>query len=239
MLTGGLALGSLVAMERFSGVDRALCVQEFYKNSDSATAEGRKFCNIQGFRYLNKAPSIQFIQKWVKKIEEIGTTLEKPKSGRPRSSLTPDNVESVNQSVRDDPNISVGKCVSAFNVPRSSLHRIMHKDLKLHPYKIQLVHELKSQDTSQRLNFVNQAIKRLAFQRPDLTPMDFFLWGYHKSKVYASRSTSLAHLNENIRHEMTIITESTYRAVIRNFSVRINECREHKGLHLGDIIFRK
>lgn len=73
---------------------------------------------------------------------------------------------------------------------------------------------------------------------PDLTPMDFFLWGYLKSKVYVNKPTSLAQLRENIRHEMAAITESTCRAVMRNFAVRLNEYRERDGLHLDDIILR-
>lgn len=375
MSIGSLALWNSVAMERFSGADRALCVREFYKNGDSATVARRKFCSIRGFRHLNDAPSIPLIRNWVKKFEETGTTLDKSKSGRPRSSRTVENVESVNQSVRDDPNLSIRKRASALNVHRSSLHRIMHKDLNLHPYKIQLVQELKPQDASQRLNFVNQLFEQLStftnilfsdeahfhlnghvnkqncrywcatnpkrkhqkplhspkvtvwaamsargiigpyffednmgravtvnseryvemldnflvpelqnfsgynqrtwFQQdgatshtsnmslprvreifsgklisrrgdinwpprsPDLTPMDFFLWGYLKSKVYANQPTSLAHLKENIRHEMAAIPESTCRAVISNFTVRLNECREREGLHLDDVIFKK
>ncbi|KAL4710049.1 hypothetical protein ACJJTC_011634 [Scirpophaga incertulas] len=133
-------------MERFSGADRALCVREFYKNGNSATVARRKFCSI---RHLN-APSTRLIAKWVKKFEETGSTLEKPKSGRPRTSRTAENVDSVTQSIRDDPNLSIRKRAVALNVHRSSLCRILHKDLKLHPYKIQLVQELKPQDAGQR-----------------------------------------------------------------------------------------
>ena len=74
---------------------------------------------------------------------------------------------------------------------------------------------------------------------PDLTPMDFFLWGFLKSKVYVNKPTSLAQLKQNIRHEMEAITERTCQAVIRNFSVRLNECRKREGKHLDDIIFKK
>ena len=52
-----LALGNLVAMERFSGADSALCVREFYKNGISATIARRNFCNIRDFRHLNDASS--------------------------------------------------------------------------------------------------------------------------------------------------------------------------------------
>lgn len=67
-------------------------------------------------------------------------------------------MDSVTQSIRDDPNLSIRKRAVALNVHRSSLCRILHKDLKLHPYKIQLVQELKPQDAGQRLAFVNQMI---------------------------------------------------------------------------------
>jgi len=35
-------------------------------------------------------------------------------------------------------------------------------------------------------------------QSPDLTPLDFFLWGYLKDKVYFQQSTSLDHLKQCI-----------------------------------------
>jgi len=36
---------------------------------------------------------------------------------------------------------------------------------------------------------------------PDLTALDFFLWGYLKSKVYSNRPTDLHTLKENIREK--------------------------------------
>ncbi|GFX90965.1 transposable element Tc3 transposase [Trichonephila clavipes] len=33
----------------------------------------------------------------------------------------------------------------------------------------------------------------------DLTPLDYFLWGYVKSLVYADKSLTLDHLEDNIR----------------------------------------
>ena len=36
---------------------------------------------------------------------------------------------------------------------------------------------------------------------PDLTPCDFFLWGYVKSKVYFPAPATMEQLMERIRHE--------------------------------------
>jgi len=76
-------------------------------------------------------------------------------------------------------------------------------------------------------------------QSPDLSPMDFFLWGYLKSKVYVNNPTFLVQLRENIRYEMAAIKESACRAIMRNFAVRLNVCHERDRLHLDDIIFKK
>lgn len=67
----------------------------------------------------------------------------------------------VGYVIREDPNISIRKYARALNMHRSSLH-LFCTGLKLHPYKIQLVQELKPQDASQRLEFVNQVIERFS-----------------------------------------------------------------------------
>jgi hypothetical protein len=41
---------------------------------------------------------------------------------------------------------------------------------------------------------------------PDLTPCDFFLWGYLKAKVYEQRPQTLEALKEAIRQEVAAIT---------------------------------
>ena len=120
MSIGSLARGNSVAMERFLEAYRALCVRGFYKNGHSATVARRRFSNIRGFSHLNDAPSIPFFRQWVKMFEESGSSLEKPKSGRSRSSRTVENVGRVNQCVRHDPNLSIRKRASALNVHRSS-----------------------------------------------------------------------------------------------------------------------
>lgn len=103
-------------MEHILGADSALYMREFYKNDDWATVARGRFCNIRGDRHLNDDLSICLIQTWVKKVEETGITLEKLKFERPKLSRRVENLESVNQSVSDDSNLSIRKCTSALNV---------------------------------------------------------------------------------------------------------------------------
>ncbi|GFW85353.1 uncharacterized protein TNCV_143981 [Trichonephila clavipes] len=44
----------------------------------------------------------------------------------------------------------------------------------------------------------------------DLTPLDYFLWSYVKSLVYADKPQTLDHLEDNIRRVITNIYTATY-----------------------------
>ncbi|CAH2108547.1 unnamed protein product [Euphydryas editha] len=74
---------------------------------------------------------------------------------------------------------------------------------------------------------------------PDLTPADFFLWGYLKHRVYAHKPKTLFELKAKIRNEMSAISVSLCRRVFENFRARLEECRSRNGDHLNDIIFKK
>ena len=147
-------------MASFSDKQRAFCVREYYRNKDSFTRAQRKFCAHYNIRRKNEAPSIQLIRKWVQKFEETGSTMNQPRSGRPRTSRDPENVERVRASIRENHGLSTRKRSNALGLPRTSLIRILHNDLHLHPYKIQMVQELKPQDHAHRLQFANEMLER-------------------------------------------------------------------------------
>jgi len=48
---------------------------------------------------------------------------------------------------------------------------------------------------------------------PDLTPLDFFLWGYLKNNVYAEQSTSLDDLKERITSACKTVTSEMLKSV--------------------------
>ena len=73
---------------------------------------------------------------------------------------------------------------------------------------------------------------------PDLTPYDYFLWGYLKSIVYADCLRTLAHLKDNIRQAIANIPVDILERVARNFENRVAQCIDNGGRHLADIIFK-
>lgn len=92
-----------------------------------------------------------------------------------------------------------------------------------------------------RENFGQKVIsKRGAINWPrrsqDLSLVDFFLWGYFKSKVFNSNPVSLDKLTENIQEEMQNISRNSYEAVIENTRSRLQQSQNSQGSHLDDVI---
>ncbi|GFY00407.1 putative transposable element [Trichonephila clavipes] len=72
----------------------------------------------------------------------------------------------------------------------------------------------------------------------DLTPLDYFLWGYVKSLVYADKPQTLDHLEDNIRRIITDIRPQMLGKVIENWTSRLDYIRDSRGSHMPEIIFK-
>ncbi|GFY22248.1 putative DD41D transposase [Trichonephila clavipes] len=72
----------------------------------------------------------------------------------------------------------------------------------------------------------------------DLTPLDYFLWGYVKSLVYADKSQTLDHLEDNIRRVIADIRIQMLEKVIENWTSRLDYIRASRGSHMPEIIFK-
>ena len=55
---------------------------------------------------------------------------------------------------------------------------------------------------------------------PDLNPLDYFLWGYLKSKVYCPKPNTLLELEANIQHEVRRISAAMILTVILDLKRR-------------------
>ena len=71
----------------------------------------------------------------------------------------------------------------------------------------------------------------------DLTPLDYFLWGYLKSKVYTNNPQTLQHLKDNIQAAIDAIDPLLLREVIENFDFRMIACQQSRGGLMNDIVF--
>lgn len=85
-------------------------------------------------------------------------------------------------------------------------------------------------------NFPNRWIGRRGFiewpaRSPDLNPLDFFLWGYLKSRVYVRLPTCLQELRQKLIDECELIREEVLEKVTKEFVNRLAYCQEVNGEH--------
>lgn len=72
----------------------------------------------------------------------------------------------------------------------------------------------------------------------DLTPLDFFLWGYVKSLVYTNNPQTSDDLKVNITRVIREIQPNLLERVIENWVRRLDVCRRSRGGHLNDVLFK-
>lgn len=71
---------------------------------------------------------------------------------------------------------------------------------------------------------------------PDLTLLDFFLWGYLKNKVYVNRPNDIESLKDRIRIEMRAITPEMIQNTLDEFQRRIYHCQAVNGLQFEHLL---
>uniref|UniRef100_A0A0K0EGT5 Transposable element Tc3 transposase n=1 Tax=Strongyloides stercoralis TaxID=6248 RepID=A0A0K0EGT5_STRER len=74
--------------------------------------------------------------------------------------------------------------------------------------------------------FENRVISKKAninspARSPNLNPLDFFLWGYLKDRVYSNSPKTLDELKENIERDIDNISEDMFQNVMRSFRSRL------------------
>ncbi|GFX67176.1 transposable element Tc3 transposase [Trichonephila clavipes] len=72
----------------------------------------------------------------------------------------------------------------------------------------------------------------------DLTPLDYFLWGYVKSLVYADKPQTPDHLEDIFRRVIANIRPQMLEKVIENWTSRLDYIQASRGNSMPEIIFK-
>ncbi|GFV19780.1 transposable element Tc3 transposase [Trichonephila clavipes] len=72
----------------------------------------------------------------------------------------------------------------------------------------------------------------------DLTPLDYFLWGYVNSLLYADKPQTLDHLEDNIHRVIADIRPQMLEKFIENWTSGLDYIRASRGSHMPEIIFK-
>ena len=145
-------------MDKYTIEQRVHIVKIYYQNNESIR---KTFRALREFYGRNNRPAASTIRRLVNKFEASGTVTDKVVPVRQRNARSAANIAAVNQSVREDPNLSVSRRSQELGISQTSTWRILRLDLGLYPYKIQLTQELKPNDHSLRRNFADWVLEQL------------------------------------------------------------------------------
>jgi hypothetical protein len=90
----------------------------------------------------------------IKKFEGTGSIMDSKIPVRHHTDRSLDNIAAVSESAAESPGTSIHHRSQQLDIPRSTMQRILTKDLHLHVYKIQLTQELKPTDHCCEKNFL-------------------------------------------------------------------------------------
>ena len=71
---------------------------------------------------------------------------------------------------------------------------------------------------------------------PDLTPPDYFLWGYLKGRVYQNKPRNIDALKANITKEIQAVTADVLARTFQNMARRVQSCLDAYGGHFQHML---
>lgn len=95
--------------------------------------------------------SSRTIRYVVARYRELGTTLDRPRSGRPVTVKTVRNREIIRKRVQRNPERSMRNMAKTLQINRESVRQIVKNELGLHPYKLSKTHFLTDKMKAARL----------------------------------------------------------------------------------------
>ncbi|GFY51998.1 putative DD41D transposase [Trichonephila inaurata madagascariensis] len=145
-------------MVKYTNEQRLQILKIYYRISESVAATLRELTPIFG---RNSRPSRQAVTSLVKKFESTYSLCDVAVPVRLRVGRSVENIAAVETSAANDPNQSIPLHSQELGIAKTTLWRILRKDLTLHPYKIRLTHELKPMDHSKRRTFSDWALEKM------------------------------------------------------------------------------
>ena len=135
--------------------------------------------------YGQSSPSSSTIKRWVKEFQRGRESLEDdPRSGRPTTSTSPENIEKVHKLVIENRRNSLYELEEATGISYGSIHNILHDELHMSKVCARWVPKMLSDDMKQSRVTISGAM----LTRYNTNPDDFHFrvvtcdetWLYHR-----------------------------------------------------------
>ncbi|CAF3250088.1 unnamed protein product [Rotaria socialis] len=106
-----------------SNIEYRAVIKFFTRKGLNATEISKELDDV----YKDSAPSYRTVAKWVAEIKDPKRGFEDaPRTGRPSTTITDENIEAVERIVMNDRQISVHRVSDELGIPKTSVHEIMN-----------------------------------------------------------------------------------------------------------------
>ena len=109
----------------------------------------------------NNVPDRKTMQHLVVKLWKTGSVADAHKGRHPSFSIIPENIQNLQECHEESPRKSTCCLSQETDVSRKLFLRILHNDLKLFPYKIQILQRQTDQNKAERETFCKDIIQRI------------------------------------------------------------------------------
>ena len=145
-------------------------------------------------------PSYATVKRWAKRFREGREDVsDDPRSGRPISVLTDENIECVRQVIEDDPHSTYDDIMAETDLSRGTIERIIHDHLKMRKVVSRWVaHQLTDEQKQKRLRICRQNLEKFSngtWQLCDIITGDE-TWIYHRQIGRKSSNSTWVGENE-------------------------------------------
>ena len=218
----------------YSSTVKTNCIL-WYAELKSPIKVQRKFRTKYGKN--EKPPSGYCMKIWLENFKKTGSI----KSKKIRSNSV--DRQRIAQCLRDEPQQSLSRVANQFDISNSAVRTAL-KSSGFKRYRPQVVHALKNDDKTVRVTFaetmldkINQSPRFLEMilkvpRSPDLTPMDFFVWGFIKSKVYVRNHENMSDLKASIVAAFQELTAEMVSSTLKNMEKRLKLLIQRQGEHI-------
>ena len=152
---------SLKGIIHWTGKHHGFVVQAYFENICSVIATQWAVRRRFNICCTYSVPGAKTIWLWIMCLQTTGSMLKRRTHCSLRTVRTSEHVQQVRTSIEQSPRCSACKHAVALGISSPSLRRILHFNLKFHPYKIMLAQKVTARDYASHSNACEQMVQQL------------------------------------------------------------------------------
>ncbi|EGI66262.1 FLJ37770-like protein [Acromyrmex echinatior] len=180
--------------------------------------------------------------EWFKRFQDSREDVEDDsRPGRPSTSKTDDNIETIGNLIRSDRRLSIraiDETVGCGWIDKECVRQILHNNFNMKKVCAKMVPKIltfEQQEARKNLSKYSISVLDHPPYSPDLAPCDFYLFPKVKSALKGTRFESVEAVKEKAARVLKELTEEDFQHCFKQWKIRMERCRDRGGVYIeGD-----